>query len=203
MPQSKLYYFLRTSRWGKLSRVVIYCLFAILACGALGTPIVNAHGITKTLEQQVGDVIVKVGYDEAHANLGDPAQFYLSLEKSDRSDAVSFDSVLVRIRPQEDEYRDVFNANVRQATLGPTTVTYDFPKTGVYKLTVRYFAEGKTLAEHTFDFPFTKPISKEDAKQTSYFGKYFWIVSLVGGFTIGLVLKGSRRPQERQKSIDS
>lgn len=179
--------------------IVIY----LIAFAALPR-VIYADAEQQTLEQIVGETLIRVSYDQEKAGVSEPVPFTFDLLKPDESNQVPFDSVMVNIKSKETN-RDLFIADVVKASSGLTSITYDFPKTGEYAFTIRYKGSGVILAEHSFDFVISKDTAetgfdqvKEDqievtaVNKSSEFNNYLWIAALVLGLGLGWFLKTIR-----------
>ncbi len=162
-----------------------------------------ADAAPQTLEQRVGNILIKVSYDQEKAGISEPVPFTFDLVKPDESEQVPFDSVWVNIKSKEDN-RDLFIADVKRAASGLTSVTYDFPKTGEYIFSISYNESERVLAEHSFDFAMSKDTaeigfdSPAEEQQTNTAGansdflKYAWVGSLLLGIALGWFIRSKR-----------
>ncbi len=186
----------------KIVLTIIYFLIAtILPHMAL------ADAEAQVLEVKVNNAVIKIGYDQDKAGLGEPVPFTFELLQEDESAEMPFDSLWINIKPKVNQNQDLLIAEVKKASTGSTGITYDFPQTGEYTFAIRYNRDDRALAEHTFDFA----ISKESLEQTGFsnsnnmnsnnatvetktsMNKYLWIVTLGTGLIVGWLAKTFRR----------
>ena len=175
-------------------------IFIIYLIGFVALPnIIYADAEAQTLEQQVGNVLIRVSYDQEKAGVSEPVPFTFDLLKSDESEQLPFDSIWVNVKSKENN-RDLFTADVKKASSGLTSITYDFPKTGEYTFAIRYQENGTVLAEHSFDFAISKDTaetgfdksneeSKIEVSSNTNATRYLWVVALIGGIGLGWFLK--------------
>ena len=177
-------------------RVLIILVFVF----SLIPGLTQADAGEQILEEDVGDVLVWVSYDEKKAGLGEPVPFTFNLLEKDESGSLPFESLEVQIKSKGID-RDLLIANIKRPSSGLATFTYDFPKTGVYSFTIKYQKGENVLAEHSFDFE----ISKDDEADTGFAVtnqeekvvrspafQYLWVAALIIGFIVGWLL---RRPK--------
>ncbi len=174
-------------------RVLIILVFVF----SLIPGLIQADAGEQILEEEVGDVLVWVSYDEEKAGLGEPVPFTFNLLEKDESRSVSFESLEIQIR-QKGIDRDLLAANIKKPSSEPAIFTYDFPKTGVYNFAIKYQNGKNVLAEHSFDFE----ISKDEQADTGFavanqgektfrplVFQYLWVATLIIGFIIGWLFK--------------
>jgi hypothetical protein len=163
--------------------------------------VIHADAQQQTLEQVVGDKLIRVSYDQEKAGISEPVPFTFDLLTSDESRQISFDSIWISIKSKESN-RDLFVSDVIKASSGFTTITYDFPKTGEYTFLIRYKENGSVLAEHLFDFAMSKDTTEigfDESQQeqgsevtdasSNTISRYLWVVTLAGGVVLGWFLR--------------
>src|SRR6266705_2012802 len=105
--------------------------------------IVRANGFGLTLDKVVGDYTANIDYDAVYGiYAGDPVQFAFQLFTKDRSKSVDFTDAWVTVAPvgADPTYTPpVFDGGILGGSdLAPSGMTFVFPKSGKYNLTVRY-----------------------------------------------------------------
>lgn len=162
-----------------MRRFMALTLFLLLPAFAL------SHGTGSTLEKQVGDVLVDIGYDAAELSAGTPVRFDFALTSGDTEpEDVPFRSIWVRIVR---ENTTILATGIHASALGRPTLLYAFPEKGSYELVVRYEGEEKSVAEASF------PLSVAPGENGSTDTSILWGLGglLLGG--IGAYLLARRR----------
>jgi hypothetical protein len=176
-------------------------VFSILAIVFVPT-IVNADAKQQVLEEKDGDALMRISYDQDKAGLGEPVPFTFDLLKGDESSQLDFESLRVRIKPEGLD-RDLFIADVNKSSTGLTSITYDFPESGIYTFDIQYMNGEKLLADHSFDFEiskstlgFTSDLPEKDTtieESKSSTPQFLWIITLVAGLIGGWILRSFKK----------
>ena len=162
-----------------------------------------ADAEAQVLEVKVNNAVIKVSYDQDKAGLGEPVPFTFELLQEDESAEMSFDSLWINIKPKANQNQDLLIAEVKKATSGSTSITYDFPQSGEYTFAIRYNRNDTVLAEHTFDFAISKESldqtgfgslndenkNSKEANTTNSMTNYLWVITLCVGIILGWVAK--------------
>lgn len=129
--------------------MIVALSFAVLS-------LAEGHGLGQSLEKEVGDYIIDVGYDAIDKiEVGEATRFDFNLWNQSKTDIADFDHVWVRIAPKDEGLS--FAGFLYRPEFLLTGMSYTFEKSGEYELTVRFVdKEDKTLAEATF------PLTIED-----------------------------------------
>lgn len=181
----------------------VYPIFASFIVAIVLMPIiVRADAKQQVLEERDGEALMRISYDQDKAGLGEPVPFTFDLLISDESSPLDFQSLWVRIKPEGVD-RDLFMADVHKSPTGLTSITYDFPESGVYTFDIKYMDGEKLLADHSFDFEISKtavgfstdsPETEVNTKETkTSISQFLWIITLVAGLVIGWVLRSLKR----------
>lgn len=143
---------------------------------------VFAHSLGQSLEKEVGEYVVDIGYDSPVTTVleGEPIRFDFNLWNKDRA-VVDFTSVWVRVAPAESGI--TFAGYLGYPPFGAVGMSYTFPKAGEYTLTARFFNGEQTLAEATF------PLQVEGTNDVKISNSSpGLIVAGVSGFILGVLL---------------
>jgi len=118
-------------------------LFIVLFLGVFGFAF--AHGTGASLEKQVGEYLIDVGYNTAVFAEQSSTAFDFDIKKGD--EAVAFSDVWVRISQGT---KTVFAGGIYNADFGGARMTYVFPQAGEYEFSVRFENEDESIAESEF-----------------------------------------------------
>ena len=114
----------------------------------------NAHGTGFTIEEEVGDTLVDIGFS-AERLLVDRAirlDFLLFDIVSGRE--IEYDDVWVRIE-RDDQL--LYAGGVARQRFGATGMSYRFPEPGTHELYVRFQVDGERVSELTTQFSVEQP----------------------------------------------
>ncbi len=156
----------------------ILALFLLLSISSA-----SAHGDGVTISEVVDGFVVDVDFDSQVIESGYPGRFSFNLFGDEtRTKEVPFARVWVRVVQDDDSKlgKTIFSGWVAQAVFGSTGMSITLPKSGNYKLIVRYNNENdEKIVEATL--PFTViPGAEEQSFQLAI---EFW-----AGIAIGAVL---------------
>lgn len=163
-------------------------LAAILLCVTLCLPVVGeAHGFGESFEEQVGDILVDIGYSTEEFITDTSTIFDFEILDNEGRE-IAFTDVWVRIVGED---TTVFASGIRNGRLGGSIMTYIFPKAGSYELSARFQKDGEKIAEATFplvvlegeDAPSQNPLSLLIVLFGVFAGTVF-------GFGLGSVVSG-------------
>ena len=109
-----------------------------------------AHSLGQSLEKQVGEYFIDIGYSSPVVTLqaGESVRFDFNLWSKDHTQAIDFATVWVRIAPAESGI--TFAGYLGFPEFGPLGMSYAFPDEGSYVLTARYFDGADMLGEASF-----------------------------------------------------
>ena len=122
-------------------------IFSIIAVFAI-VNFASGHGFGQSFEKVVDNYIVDVGVDALDLVAGEPARFGFVLWNKDGTETPEFTDAWVRIALADRGV--VFAGNLHQPEFGSTGMTYVFPKSGDYELTVRFQQNGEPIVEANF-----------------------------------------------------
>lgn len=128
-----------------------------LACLAVVTNVVSAHGSGVSIEAVIDGYLVDIGYSPEFITTERPARFdFLLFEgaTSTVSNEVVFTDVWVRIEQAE---RLLFAGGIDVPVFGAAGMSYQFPVAGEYEVFVRYQDERQALVETSFVLAVTEP----------------------------------------------
>lgn len=139
----------------------------------------QAHGIGQSVEKQVGDYTIDIGYDSLTPEVPADAavRFDFALWNKDKTEPVDFTTVWVRIAPLQGE-GILFAGYLGQPDFGPTGISYVFARGGTYEVTARFTNKDKTLAETSF--PLTVQNSAASQASNAPLSRNIWISGLAG-----------------------
>lgn len=140
---------------------------------------VLAHTSGQSVERDVGNYIVDIGFDEM-LEAGKAARFDLNLWDTQKIEQIKYDRIWVRIAPSEGI---VLATYITAPSFGLAGMSYSFPRAGEYEITVRFERGDTPLAEVIF--PVT--VGGHDIKITSY--AIVGAISLIIGFALSFLLK--------------
>jgi uncharacterized protein YkuJ len=152
------------------------------------THIAYAHH-TFALKEKAGDYVAEMKFVAEGIFADDPSDFTFNLRTADESKTVAFTDVEVKT---VDIYKRIVFMGTVKATES-THITYAFPDTGDFRITLRFIKDGKDLASATFPMtvmatPVAEPERKGFLSRPIFSRPLFLsgITGLVGG-TVGLV----------------
>jgi hypothetical protein len=112
-----------------------------------------AHGAGAFYETVVGSYKIDVGFSTPAPILGESVIFDFQLRNADSElnsgTDVEFEDAWVKIQSDEND-KVVFASGIHNAEFGGPRMSYVFPKTGSYTISVRYEDANGTLAEASF-----------------------------------------------------
>ncbi len=166
----------------KLAVYGALCAAVILVC-AVFVPKVSAHGDGMTISETVNGMVVDIDVDSSAIESGYPNHFSLNLFRNDeRTQKIPFDKAWVRFIQVDDSKNGltIFSGYLTKGLFGNTGLSVTLPRSGEYKLLVRYYDEkDDDIVEATIPFTVVRGFD-EQAFQISI---EFWV-----GIAIGMVL---------------
>jgi len=147
----------------KQSQYIAVALSIIITILFVGATIVRAHGSGASFEKQVENMLVDIGYSVEEFSTDSSVVFDFGLKDANEA-AVEFTDVWVRIVK---DTSTVFATGVHNARLGGAIMTYVFPESGDYELSVRYQNDGENISETTFPIVVKE---KKDEEESNHFG---------------------------------
>ena len=161
-------------------RIISFIIFVFTVLVISSDVLVEAHGLGQSLEKNVGDYILDVGYDaidQIETNLA--IRFDFNLWTKGKADMADFDHVWVRISPNDKGI--LFAGFLYRPEFLLTGMSYTFQKSGQYDLTVRFLnKEDKTIAEATFPLM----VKRGEQERKSLFQT---LSAGIGGLIVGVV----------------
>lgn len=158
-------------------------LLAIIALTLAPVP-VFAHDTGASFERQVGAYLVDIGYSEPDPVMGQSVVFDFGLEKD--GEEASFTDAWIKI---EDKDGVVLATGIHNATYGGAKLTYAFPESGSYIISVRYERADDALAEASFELP----VTAGDSTSKFSFDAISAALGLLIGIGIGFLVALRRR----------
>lgn len=130
-----------------------YAFVLITVMLFLSTTQASSHGSGSSFELVKDAKKIDVGYEPANLTALEPTRFDFQLLDDATDVAVPFSDVWVRF---EQDKKTVFASGVHASTLGKTAMTFTFPESGEYTLSVRFQQQGETVADALFTYPVGK-----------------------------------------------
>lgn len=124
--------------------------FVLLGVVAWHTALVAAHGSGTSFERDVAGVRVDIGYAPEELVAGGSALFDFAISDPTSGEEVPYTDIWVRLHQNRDSF---FASGLAKASIGATTMLFQFPEAGTYQLSVRFQDAGETVAETTFEVP--------------------------------------------------
>lgn len=121
-------------------------LFSLLALSA----VVSAHSVGTSLEKVVGEYVIDIGYSAPSIMAREPMHFDFTIfsgTASPQHTEVDFSDTWVRVEQGE---ATLFAAGIARPEFGLAGMTFTFPASGEYLLSIRFQKEGEVLAEAAF-----------------------------------------------------
>lgn len=113
------------------------------------TNLVSAHTSGFSVEKEVADFLVDVGYSNEILIENTQIRFDFDILDKENKQQVKFNEVWVRI---ENADRLLFAGGLGKAKFGATGMSYSFPEAGDYIISTRFSDASSTLAETEFTF---------------------------------------------------
>ncbi len=116
---------------------------------ALCVPLIlSAHGTGRSVEKQVGDYLLDIGYNTETIVTSKPVYFDFKLyQRGPSPGSAPFDDVWVRVA---EGTTTLFASGIAYMSSGETGMIYTFDRAGTYTMSVRYERGETALAETTF-----------------------------------------------------
>jgi len=157
----------------------IFCLFFY----AVAFGVVSAHGSGASFEEQSGDFLIDVGYDPAIVLSGEQVRFDFNIINT-KLVGTSTQFTDVRVLLEKDS-RVSFASGLHKPRFGKIGMTYVFPESGQYDLSVRFQNNGDILADASFVLNVDRGASSLGGPQGIILG----IVGLLLGGAIVFIFK--------------
>lgn len=146
------------------------------------SPFAHAHGPGQPyLERMSNGYLIDIGFDQALAG-GDEILIDFSLIENPLSDdwtLTRYSDLSIAVAK---DGKQLYAKHVEREDFGKTFITYTFPASGIYQLSVRFEKDGLPLADETFDVT-VLPGQNEAALP------WTWIVA--GGLGIAVIIGGA------------
>jgi hypothetical protein len=149
-----------------------------------------AHGSGASLEKEVGNYFIDIGYEPAEIVAGDSLRFDFGIFTGSDKSEVLFSDIWVNISK---ENKTVFATGVHRQDLGTTGLTMVFPEGGEYVLDVRFQNKGESIAQTTFSIDVLESENDSGTAKSIYSSYFGLIASFV--FGIGVAYFGLRRKE--------
>lgn len=143
---------------------------------------VRAHGSGASFEEVVDGVLIDIGYSPVDISAQTPVPFDFSIADAVSGDTLPYSDIWVRVHKGRETF---FAGGIGKSAVGATTMLFQFPKAGMYMLSVRFQNGTESVAEATFEVPVSE-LMGADAETDSDHG----IVIMFVAFLLGLILGG-------------
>ncbi len=171
----------------RYSIILAISTIAVAVSGFLfTTQSVFAHGEGASIEKEVGNYFIDIGYDPEKPETGVPVRLDFELSDKVSGAATVFSSVWVRI---EKEKQTAFASGIHRSEFGKTGLLYTFGESGTYTISARFQNNEDTIAETSFSLAVSEALSsggKSSTPDTSVLWGVFW---LLAGAVLGFVIK--------------
>jgi len=155
--------------------IVAAALFALALPLAL-----FAHGEGASIEREVGEYLVDIGYDADPIIASSPVRFDFALYEKDGGGSVPFDRLWLRI---EDAEKTLFAGAIAHAQFGATGALVLLPEEGSYTLFVRFEDDHSPIVE--LEAPITVAAGKRQATFPWWASVLSVVLALAAGFYFG------------------
>jgi hypothetical protein len=145
----------------------------------------SAHSIGQTLEQEVGEYLVDIGYDTAEIMQDQEVLFNAALIQGAGTthwQYAPYDEVWIQIGPSNSE---PLRAIIPVKSPSPVNLRYTFAQAKTHQLSVRFLQDGKTLADASFTLPVGEASGGVDANTMK--GVYLILFGVLLLFVIGVI----------------
>ncbi len=164
-------------------------IFQVLLGLALSIPMLAAaHGSGGYVEKIEGNYLVDIGYTNPALKLGDSNRFDFGLFNTSNGAGVDFDTVWVRF---VQDGNPVFIGNLPRLGLNAAVMTYTFPNSGNYTMTVNYLKNQQTLVQTDFPLTVNGPTVPIDTQSKPNLMNIFGyiVIGFIVGFIVARVIK--------------
>jgi len=143
----------------------------------------HAHATGVSIERQVGDYLIDIGYDPQNPASGETIRFDFNVYVRGKTEGVPFSNIWVRIETKDGL---VFAGGIAKSTFGLTGLTLSLPRPGEYTISVRFNQGDETIVETSV------PLLVLDGEAGKYSTLYF-IMGGIGIVALGIGLALGRR----------
>ena len=156
-------------------RVFPASVFLAVTAILLGAALAYAHSEGTSLEKQVGDYVVDIGYEPENLQAGQ--RLLLNFDLLDTEERPKdFTSVWVRL---EEGSESLLATGVAKPAIGPATLLIKLPASGGVTLYARFERAGTVLAEASF------PLSVGEGEQSGSDGSRKLLLGGLAGLIVG------------------
>ncbi len=166
--------------------LVISAITVTVSVFLFTTQSVFAHGEGVSVEKEVGNYFIDIGYDSEVPETGTPVRLDFELSDKTSGATVVFSSVWVRI---EKEKQTVFASGIHRPEFGKTGLMYTFGEPGTYTISARFQNNEDNIAETSFPLTVSgalSPVGKYSTLDTSVLWGVF---GLIMGVVLSFVIK--------------
>jgi hypothetical protein len=142
--------------------------------------LISAHSDETSLEKQIGETTIDIGYDTDPIASGQPVRFDFSLWNNSKTTPVDFSVVWVKISSSDGSIP--FSGYVGAPNFGSSNISYIFAYGGSYEITARFEKGEDILAEASF--PLTVTGASATGNSTRNIALSGAIGFLLGGISI-------------------
>ena len=144
------------------------------------TQFVSAHGLGQSIEKTIGDYTVEVEYEAPELQAEEPVRLDFKISKKDMPGSVEFTDTWVRIAQGTET---IFVGSIHNPEFGKAGMTFTFPESVNYELSVRFQNKDQTLAEASF--PLTVAAGEKQANSTRTSQPYSALITGIIGLALG------------------
>jgi len=146
-----------------------------------------AHGESFSIEKEVDGYIIDIGQTPENITANESVRFAYDLLDNMTNEVVTYTDVWVRI--QKDR-KVIFASGIHQPKFGSTGMTFTFPESGEYELSVRFQNEGDSIVETSI--PLTVVDNPEGGgKSSPWLPLGTGVVGCILGFALAFMFRKS------------
>jgi hypothetical protein len=176
-------------------RVVIYTL--IIFTSSFYMNVVQAHTNGASVEQEVGDYFIDIGYAPETIVAGEPIRFDFAISDLDSLDGTEFSDIWVQVEKERETF---FAGGIHRAEFGTTGFLFIFPLEGLYTVHARFQNSGKEIVQTSFQVEVAEGMVVESHIDSPLTGILIGAIGLVFGALVGWRLARRRRESENVKT---
>ena len=171
----------------KHTKYLAVAIAIIVATLIIGGTMAYAHGLGNSLEQQVDDILVDIGYSVDEFTDDSSVVFDFEIVDSEK-EQIDFTDVWVRLVKDKST---VLATGVHNGRLGGAIMTYKFPEAGEYTLSARFQNGKDAVAEAEFPLTVLQVQKEPIGSRALLFIVLAFIVGLLAGLPL-IVLQRKR-----------
>lgn len=171
----------------RIKNILVVGIVAVLLLAVFAAKImdVQAHGESFSIETVVDGYLIDIGQTPEIVTTNRSVRFAYDLLDNMTNEVIAYTDVWVRI--QQDK-KVIFASGINQPKFGSTGMTFTFPETGEYEMSVRYQNDEGSIVETSV--PITVIEDPEDGGTDSpWLPLATGLIGLVLGFALAFMLR--------------